>query len=140
MRPLSLLLPASLFLLASTALAQSSAYPQPDTAPSSSVQVTAPVKTMRIQPDQASELRGYYAMSNGWTMKVRPTSRFIDATIDDEQPIRLQQVAPDRFVNADGKVAMEFNKGDGGDEMTMSYVPEGRLAQVIVISARVAQR
>jgi hypothetical protein len=140
MRPLSLLFPASLLLLAPSTFAQTTPYPQPDTSPISTVQVTAPVKTLRIADDQAHALRGSYAMSNGWTLKVRPTSRFIDAAIDNEKPMRLRQLADDRFVSGDGNVTMEFNRGDAGDEMTMSYVPDQRLAQVVVISARVAQR
>jgi hypothetical protein len=140
MRPLSLLLPASLLVLASSTLAQTTPYPRPDAGPISTVQVTAPVKTLRIDDDQAFDLRGSYAMSNGWTLKVSPTSRFISAAIDNEKPMRLQQVAPDRFVSADGNVTMEFNRGNAGDEMTMSYVPDQKLAQVVVISARIAQR
>lgn len=140
MRPLSLLLPASLLLLASGASAQTSAYPKPPADPISTVQVTAPVKTMWIMSDQARQLAGSYLMSNGWYLRVRPTSRFINAAIDNERPMRLVQIAPDKFVSNDGKVTMEFNQGDGGEDMTMSYVPNQDLAQVIVISSRMAQR
>jgi hypothetical protein len=35
---------------------------------------------------------------------------------------------------------MEFNRGEAGDEMLMSYRPDPRLAQVVVISSRLAQR
>ncbi|KQQ97126.1 hypothetical protein [Massilia sp. Leaf139] len=135
MRPLPLLLSA--LLLPCVAFAQTDSSALPD--PVSTVQVTAPVKTMRIQPDQAKDLIGSYAMSNGWTMKVRPSSRFIDAAIDERQPIRLVQVAPYRFVSSDGNVTMNFKEGDGED-MTMSYVPDRRLAQVVVVRARMAQR
>jgi hypothetical protein len=138
MRPFSLLLPASLLLLASGALAQTQPYPQ--TAPLSTVQVTGPMKTAWIDPVQARELAGSYAMSNGWHMKVRPASRYIDATIDDQQPMRLSSVGNDRFVSADGNVTMDFNRGEAGDEMLMSYRPDPRLAQVVVISSRLAQR
>lgn len=139
MRSLSLLLPASLFLLASTTGAQELPYPR-DTAPISTVQVTAPAKLMRIKPDQAQVIGGTYAMSNGWTMKVRTASRHIDASIDREQPIRLLPVAPYKFASGDGNVTMEFNRGEWGEDMLMSYVPDPRLAQVVVISSRVAQR
>ena len=141
MRPLSLLpalLPAALLAFASSASAQELPYPQP--AAVSTVQVTAPPRTIWIQRDQARELAGYYAMSNGWEMKVRPASRHIDATIDNQPPIRLFHVERARFVSSDGTVRMRFNQGDAGDEMTMSYVPDGRLAQAVVISARMAQR
>jgi hypothetical protein len=39
---------------------------------------------------------------------------------------------------------MEFNKGDNRDDMMMSYVPgdvaDPRMAQVIVVTAKMAQR
>jgi len=142
MRPLSLLLPASpllsLALLASGALAQTQPYPQ--TAALSTVQVTAPVKAVRIDQVQARELAGSYAMSNGWHLKVRPAARHIDAAIDDQQPMRLASVGNDRFASADGNVTMEFNRGEAGDEMLMSYRPDPRLAQVVVISSQLVQR
>jgi hypothetical protein len=140
MRPLSLLLPASLLLLASTSLAQTTPYPQPAAAPISTVQVSAPVKAIRIMSDQAQQLAGSYAMSNGWRLTVRPSSRSIKAAIDNEQPMQLMQVAQDKFVSHDGTVTMQFNQGEWGDDMTMSYVPNRDLAQVVVISSRMAQR
>jgi hypothetical protein len=140
MRPLSLLLPASLFLLASSAVAQTLPYPRASDEPISTVQVTAPVKVMPIFSDQAQQLAATYDMSNGWRMKVKPSSRFISAVIDNEKPIRLVQVERDKFVSGDGRVTMQFNLGDWGDDMVMSYVPGQDLAQVIVVSSRMAQR
>ena len=140
MRPLSRLLSASLLLLASSALAQTLPYPQAAAEPMSTVQVSAPVKAMLIFPDQAEQLAATYAMSNGWRLKVKPSSRFISAVIDNEKPIRLVQVEPDKFVSGDGKVTMQFNQGEWGDDMTMSYVPGQDLAQVITVSSRMAQR
>ena len=140
MRPLSVLLPASLLMLASGALAQSAAYPKPPAAPISTVQVTGPVKTMRIMDAQAQQLAGTYTMSNGWRLRVSPSSRFIRAAIDNENPMQLVQVAQDRFVSRDGNVTMQFNQGDWSEDMTMSYVPNQDLAQVVVISSRMAQR
>ena len=139
MRPL-VLLPASL-LLAASAGAQNLPYPRvDDTAAMSTVQVTAPPKTVRIRPDQAQIVKGTYAMSNGWYLKVRTGQRHIDATIDNERPMRLYAVAPYKFASSDGNVNMEFNRGTWGDDMLMSYKPDPRLAQVIVISTEVAQR
>jgi len=135
-----LLLPASL-LLAAGAGAQNLPYPRvDDTATMSTVQVTAPPKTVRILPDQAQMIKGTYAMSNGWYLRVRTGQRHIDATIDNEKPMRLYAVAPYKFASSDGNVNMEFNEGTWGDDMTMSYKPDARLAQVIVISTEVAQR
>jgi hypothetical protein len=139
-RTLSLLLTTSLLVVASTANAQSLPYPKPDTAPISTVQVTAPIKTVWIRDEQARQIAGVYQLSNGWNMKVRTASRYIDATIDSEEPMRLLAMTPDRFVSRDGKVTMDFNRGDAGDEMMMSYVPDTNLAQLVVISAKMAQR
>lgn len=140
MRPVSLLLPVSLFMLASSSLAQNLPYPQADPDPVSTVQVTAPTRTVRLLPDQAQQIAGSYAMSNGWRLKVRPADRHIDATIDNQKPMRLLAVSPDKFVSRDGNVTMEFNQGSQGDDMTMSYVPDPRLAQAVVLSSRMAQR
>lgn len=140
MRPLSLLLPASMLVLAFSAEGQTLSYPPQDTAPITTVQVTAPPKAIRISEEQAWQIGGSYAMSNGWYLKVRTTSRYIDATIDNEKPIRLVAVVPYRFASGDGNVTMEFNRGDSGDDMVMSYVPAPGLAQVVLTSATLAQR
>ena len=140
MRPLPLLLSASLLALASSASAQTTPYPQGDTASISTVQVTAPGKTVWIRDEQARQIAGAYAMSNGWFMKVRTASRYIDATIDNEKPMRLLAVSSDKFVSRNGNVVMEFNRGEAGDDMLMSYRPDPRLAEVVVLSAPMAQR
>ena len=140
MRPLSLLLPVSLLVLGSSSLAQSLPYPKPDSAPLSTVQVTAPVKPVLLFTDEAEQIAGSYAMSNGWRLKVEPGSRHILATIDRQKPMRLLALSRDKFVSRDGNVTMEFNQGSYGDDMTMSYVPDPRLAQVVVLSSRMAQR
>jgi len=137
MRPL-LLLPS--LLLSTAALAQDLPYPQAESPALSSVRVNAPFKTVWLSDEHARELAGHYEMSNGWDLKVRTAARFIDATIDRREPMRLFHVEQDRFVSSDGSVAMRFNQGDNGDEMTMRYLPDPRLAQVVEISARMAQR
>lgn len=133
------MLPASLSLLAAGAGAQNLPYPQ-HTAPMSTVQVSAPVRGTWVRPEQAQLIAGTYDMSNGWSMRVRTAPRHIDATIDDRQPIRLIPVSPYKFVSGDGNVTMHFNQGIWGDEMVMSYIPDRRTAQVVVLSSRMAQR
>lgn len=140
MRPLSLLLPASLLVLATGTGAQDLPYPQADPAQVSSVHGRASAKAVRVQPDQAQVITGVYAMANGWQLQVRTAPRHIDATIDDQQPLRLYAVAPYRFTSNDGNVTMEFNRGEYGDDMLMRYVPDPRLARVVVISSTLAQR
>lgn len=142
MRSLTLLLPAFLLVLASSTGAQDLPYPRTDTGTEaiSTVSVRAPAKTVRIWPDQAQTIRGTYAMSNGWNMKVSTAARHIDAAIDDQKPLRLFAVGPYQFASPDGNVNMEFNRGSWGEDVVMSYRPDPSLAQVIVISSEVAQR
>jgi hypothetical protein len=139
MRPLFLALPASL-LLASTAGAQTVHYPLTEPAPESTVQVPAPAPEFYAWTDELEAVSGKYAMSNGWRLKVEPSSNGIFASIDKQRPMRLIAQSPDRFVSRDGNVEMVFNRGEAGDQMVMSYVPDPRVAQVIVVRATLAQR
>ena len=145
MRPLSLALPASLLLLAPIAGAQSGSYPvTDDTTPITKVEVTAPPAPYLIGDYQVDAVTGAYRLSNGWHLKVEPGSNGIVAHIDKQRPIRLVAQSPDRFVSRDGNVIMEFNRGDSRDDMMMSYVPSNvtdpRMAQIIVVTAKMAQR
>jgi hypothetical protein len=143
MRALLLLLPVSLLLLAPSVGAQSGNYPINDDS-ISRVQVTAQPPAFRIWDYQQDAVSGAYALSNGWRLKVEPARDGIRAVIDKQRPIRLIAQSPDRFVSRDGNVIMEFNRGDSGDDMMMSYVPrsssDSRLAQMIVVTAKMAQR
>jgi hypothetical protein len=145
MRPLSLAFSTSLLLLASGAGAQSGTYPINDDMPISRVEVTAqPGTTVPIWDYQVEAISGAYALSNGWRLKVQPARDGIVAQIDKQHPMRLVAQSRDRFVSRDGNVIMEFNRGDTRDDMMMSYVPsdvtDPRMAQVIVVTAKMAQR
>lgn len=140
MRKLSILLPATLFVIATSSGAQIMPYPQDDTAPVSTVVVTPAAKPVRIDEDQARQIAGTYNLSNGWRMKVSPGSRTIATTIDKQKPMRLLAISPYKFASGDGRVVMEFGRGEAGDEMTMSYAPDPRLADMVTISSAVAQR
>jgi hypothetical protein len=145
MRPLPLVLSASLLLFAPGAGAQSGNYPINDDGQISRVEVTAQPRTaFRVWDYQQEAVSGAYALSNGWHLKVQPARDGIVARIDKQRPIRLVAQTPDRFVSRDGNVIMEFNKGDTRDDMMMSYVPsdvtDPRMAQVIVVTAKMAQR
>jgi len=93
-----------------------------------------------IQEEQARHIAGTYDLANGWRLKVRPGTRTIDTKIDKQQPMRLLAVAPYKFVSGDGRVTMEFNRGEFGDDMLMTYAPDPRFADMVVISSAVAQR
>lgn len=140
MRPLTLLLAVTLALVAANAAAQSRQYPVTGNEAISSVQVTAPARTVRVYQEHLDAVRGVYAMSNGWRMKVSSAAGGINAQIDRQPAMHLVALSPDRYVSRDGNVTMDFNRGDNGDDMLMSYMPDPRLAQVIVVRATLAQR
>ena len=140
MRLLSSTLLSSLLVLACGASARTMPYPQPDAEPASTVRVSAPAALAYVSEVQARQITGSYAMSNGWHLKVNAAARYIDARIDNEKPMRLRAVPGGKFVSRDGSVTMQFNQGDMGGDMTMSYIPDARLAQAVVISSRMAQR
>lgn len=133
MRLSLLAVPASLLLLAPQAGAQSGNYPLQESASIATVEVTAP---FRLTEEEATQVSGTYAMSNGWRLKVEPaSSKAIHAQIDKQRPIRLLAVTADKFVSPDGNVTMDFNRGEYRDEMVMSYVPNPALAVRYVITA-----
>lgn len=139
MRPLSLLIPASLLVLAASAGAQTQPYPRPDTAPISTVTVTPPAKAVRLMPDEVKEITGNYDMQNGWQLEVRGKPEYIDATIDNEKPMRLRAVSKNKFVSGDGNVTMEFKPGTDYD-MKLSYVPDPSKPSMVSIPAQRAKR
>jgi hypothetical protein len=139
MRLSSLSFSSALLLLASDAMAQAGNAALPDTTPMSTVQVAAPMRSYRLDQEQAHAVSGYYEMSNGWRMKVRASSRYLDAAIGQDAPVRLVAVSPDKFVTPDGNVTMEFNRGAYGDDMLMTYV-DPRLGQLVTVTSQLAQR
>lgn len=134
---LSVLAVFAALLLASNAGAQSGNYPKSDSTSITTVQVTAPVQ---VDDGDVEKISGLYALSNGWRLKVEPGYNSITAQIDRRRPMRLVAVSADRYVSRDGNVSMDFNRGDNGDEMLMSYVPDQRVAVTYVVTATLAQR
>ena len=140
MRTLNAALAVSLFLLAADAGAQSQPYPATSKDAISSVQVTAPARVVPVYQEHLDAVRGVYAMSNGWRMKVATAAGGIRAQFDRQPSIYLVALSPDRYASRDGNVTMEFNRGDSREDMLMSYVPDSRVAQAIVVRATLAQR
>lgn len=134
---LSVLAVPAVLLLASNAGAQSGNYPKSDSTSMTTVQVTAPV---RVDDGDLEKISGLYALSNGWRLKVEPGYNSITAQIDRRRPMQLVAVSADRYVSRDGNVSMDFNRGENGDEMLMSYVPDRRVAVTYVVTATLAQR
>ena len=135
MRSLTFLIPASLLALAASTGAQTQSYPPPDTAPISTVTVTAPAKAVRLMPDEVAQIAGTYDMANGWRLKVRGKAEYIDATIDTEKPLRLKAVSKNKFVSGDGNVTMEFKQG-AGEDMKLTYAPDPSKPSMVSIPAQ----
>lgn len=140
MRTLLLAIPVSLLLVAANAGAQSRDYPLTEDSSVSTVRVTAPARGVFVTPAETDQVKGTYAMSNGWRLNVKAANRGIFAKIDDQPAMRLIALSADKYATADGNVEMTFNQGSLGDDMTMSYVPSSRLAERIEIRSTVAAR
>lgn len=108
----------------------------------SEVQVRGQTRRHKLDADEAKKVRGTYALSNGWTMQVTPRGRVIQISINEGAPIELLAQSADKFASADGKIATVFNLGPWEEDLVMSYVPEGSLAdeRVIVGTASLAAR
>jgi hypothetical protein len=108
----------------------------------SQVQVRGQTRRHRLDADEARKVRGTYALSNGWTMRVMPRARQLYITINDGAPIELLAQSADKFASADGNIATVFNLGPWEEDVVMSYVPDSRLSdqRVIVGSGALAAR
>jgi hypothetical protein len=106
------------------------------------VQVRGQVRRHRLDPDEARKIKGTYAMSNGWTVRVTPQVRRVFITVNDGAPVELLAQSADKFASADGNIATMFNLGPWEDDIVMSYVPDARLSdqRVIVGSGPLAAR
>lgn len=131
MRYFLMAIPASLVLVSSYAGAQSRDYPLTDESSVSTVEVTAS-RPFHLSSEREA-VKGIYALSNGWNLKVEPNRSGIIAKIDDERPIRLTALTSNLFRTSDGNVEMHFNQGFTGDDMTMSYVPRSNPLAVITV-------
>jgi len=150
MRSLPLILCPALLLAVAGAGAQEAAQAQsqapsqdyPLTQPESisRVEVVAQPRAFEFREYEAEAISGGYKMSNGWRMKVDPSSDGIVAQIDKQHPIKLVALSRDLYATRDGNVTMEFNRGPLGEDMLMSYVPQSRTAQRVVVTTTLAQR
>jgi hypothetical protein len=140
MRTLYLILPVSVLLASSAGAQTQQQTPQTEPGAVSQVQVTAESLPFQFRDYEAEAISGGYHMSNGWRMKVAAADDGIVAQIGKRHPVRLVAVSRDRYISPDGNVFMEFNRGTQGDEMLMSYVPDTRSAQRVVVTSTLAQR
>jgi hypothetical protein len=104
------------------------------------IRIAASMPLYPIRMREARAVRGVYAMSNGWTMEVRPDWKKVYADIDRRGEVELLPLSADRFVSADGRMAMEFNVGAQGDEVVLRYIPNAATAQVVEVRSTLASR
>jgi len=108
----------------------------------SQVQVSGQARRHKLDAYESKKVAGTYAMSNGWTMHVVPRKTQVLVSINDGAPIALIAQSADKFASADGNIATVFNQGAWGDDVVMSYVPDGQLAsaRVVIGSGALAAR
>lgn len=104
------------------------------------IRIAATMPRYPIRLQEARAVRGIYAMSNGWTMAVRPDWKKVYAEIDRRGEVELVALSADRFVSVDGRMAMEFNVGAQGDEVVLRYIPDAATAQVVEVRSTLASR
>lgn len=133
---------STIFMLAGSCNVGAQAVPiapgEPSVLPEISVMAAAPRFPIRLE--QVRKVRGLYAMSNGWTMEVRPDWRRMYVQLGTRPEVEVIPVSPDKFVSADGSMAMEFNLGPSENEVVLRYVPDASTAQVIEVRSTMAQR
>jgi hypothetical protein len=142
MRTSAFLIPlSSLVLLAAACGADAQALPAaPGQSALPEIEVVAAMPQYPIRLAEARKVRGIYQLSNGWTLDVTPDWRKVYADINGRGKIEMLPLSPDKFISADGNVAMEFNLGVNEDEMVMRCRPDASVAQVLVVRATLAQR
>jgi hypothetical protein len=110
----------------------------PQILPEIRVGETMPRYPLRIS--EARAVRGIYEMSNGWLLDVDPTFRRVYADLNQTGRVELLPVSADKFITADGRMAMEFNLGVSANEMLLRYTPDGVAAHGLVLTATLAHR
>jgi len=106
------------------------------------VQVRGQVRHHRLDPSEARQVSGTYAMSNGWMMNVKPRMNRVFLSINDGEPIEMFAQSASKFASADGNIATVFGLGTWQDDVIMSYVPDARLSdqRVVIGSGTLARR
>ena len=131
----------SLVLLAASCGAGAQALPAaPGETVLPEIRIVSALPQYPLKIAEARKVRGIYELSNGWTLEVAPDWHKVYADINGRGRIEMKALSPDKFISADGNVAMEFNLGVNENEMVMRYRPDATVAQVIVVRATLAQR
>ncbi|GAB3467459.1 hypothetical protein GCM10027321_34950 [Massilia terrae] len=136
MRILFTAIPLSLLLVSPLAGAQSHDYPLTGDTVISTVQVRPTLHPFPVTEQQTEAIKGDYALTNGWHLRVQSSYKGIIAQIDQQRPMSLIALSEDKFVTRDGNVAMEFNQGTIGEDMTMSYVPTSNVAALLTVGTK----
>lgn len=133
----------TVFALVGSCGAGAQALPAAPAAPPQTLPEIRVVENMPRYPLRISEalaVRGDYEMSNGWLLEVNPTFRHVYANLNQTGRVELLPLSADKFVSADGRMAMQFNLGVSSNEMVLRYTPDGVAAHSLVLTSVLAQR
>lgn len=111
---------------------------EPRILPEISIAETMPRYPLKVR--EALAVRGTYDMSNGWLLEVNPDWHRVYADLNQTGPVELLPASADKFISADGRMAMEFNRGVNANEMVLRYTPDGVAAHSLVLTSTLAQR
>lgn len=133
MRSFIAAIPMSLLLVTPFAGAQSHDYPLTTGSDIATVHVRPAMHRYPVTEQETEAVKGDYALTNGWHLRVRSTYKGIEAQVDQQPPMYLRALSGDKYITDDGNVDMTFNLGAMGDDMLMSYVPQSQVAARLTV-------
>lgn len=135
---------AALVIAADTAAAQEPATPLPATQSDQtmgSIQVNATPNRFKPQPDEVATVMGTYMLDNGAVLRVGRALRKVTVYhAPNGTPVELMPVGRFVYMAADHSLLMEFNRGETGEEVMVTYGPDTVAAERHGSGARVAAR
>lgn len=133
---------SAVFALAGSCAVSAQALPAAQGGPNvlPEISVVEKMPRYRLKIREALAVRGIYEMSNGWLLEVDPNFRRVYADLNQTGRVALLPISADKFVSADGRMAMEFNLGVNANEMVLRYAPDGVAAHSLVLTSTFAQR
>ena len=135
---------AALVIAADTAAAQTPAAPQG--APQAdqamgSIQVNAPFKRYKPQPEEVADALGTYDLDNGAVLRVARDHRKLTVYhAPNGAAVELIPVGRYIYMAGDRSLMMEFNRGELGEDVLVTYNPDTLAAERHSSGPRIAAR
>lgn len=105
------------------------------------IQVSAPSKRFKPQPEEVNAVIGTYDLDNGAVLRVARDHRKVTVYhAPNGTPVELIPVGRYIYMAADRSVMMEFNRGGDEDEVMVTYHPDTLAAERHGSVGRVAAR